>query len=516
MLDLNIVLDSAWLVYSPGQHDQYYRPLSDVSDSDVVDRVLEATDGGRNVTPITLTRVAGRIIVPSHAASDRPIEIANSMEQGRFAFTLSFIISSTGPHGDVIREREIIRGFTNHAELSRSGYIPDDMLFYVNDRVLLKVGKSVGRDVVETRSVRLSHSLLGRNKYERQAVALRPEDIVSSAQSANLRRHGSHVSDNRSYLDGISKVANRKHTIPSKWLATTLGGYKRGLNVNTDPEYFSDEGDYSQIYGKVIATSITNSHFYNAITNGRVIGFGDDNAFTFKEIDTMFPLDDDKWIRVMKDSKRDINLLDATSEWKGSDMDTIIAYNLTHILPSTMNQLLITRLEVVITNDNIGNEVEIQVLDYRKMFDNDDDTDGIAELEYIIDQLELDVVYGLLEANHVPVYRLHINTNLIWNSIIKIQLDGGRVNTYSAPMFCDGYYSPLIDTDEENLHHISETIDHVAVSLVGATQEKRSAFSNFFDQANRAGPLLLDKPKRAVRIEGNNKRVITLNTKSRR
>lgn len=516
MLDMNMVLESAWLVYSPGQHDQHYRPLTDISEGDSIDDLLDATDGGRTVTPVTLTRLAGRLVVPSHTASRKTIDIPGSMRQARFAFTLSFIITSTGPGSSPITEREIVRGFTNHAELSRGNFIPDDMEFHVNSRVLLKVGRSVGRKVIETRSVQLNHAVLGRNNGIRNAVALRPEDIVASAQSANLRSSGAHISDNRSYLDGISKVADRKHTVPSKWLSSTLLGYRKGMNVNTDPEYFAEEGDYAQIYGKVITSSLTNSHFYNAMTDGRVIGFGEDNVFTFREIDTMFHLSNDKWVKVVRNNKDVLNLIDSTCDWRGSQMETIIAYNLSHIMPSTMNQLLLTRLEVIITNDNIGNEIEIEVINYRKMFDDNDDTDEISELEYIIDQLELDVVHGLLENNHIPVYRLHINSNITWNSIIKIQLDGGRVATYSAPQFCDGYTSPLIDLEEDNLHHISQTIDHLAVNLVEATREKRTAFSDFFDQANDrklliAGPRGHKSGRREVRTEGGSKkRIVTL------
>lgn len=516
MIDAEVVLEAAYLVYTPGQHDQFYRPLTDVADGDTIGRVLAATDGGRNITPVSLNNVAARIIVPSHTRTKFPLDIPGSMRNGRFAFTLSLLITSRGAHGTMIQEREIIRGFTNHAELSRNNHIPDDMEFYINSRVMVKIGKPASSVASkETRVVHFNHSLLGKNNRLNNSCAMRPEDAVGYAQSAQMRVSGRTVADNRSKLDGITKVADRKHTIPSKWLASTLLGYKRGMNVNSDPEYYDDNGDYAQIVGKVITVSITNSHFYNAMVQGRPISSDDDNMFTFREIDTVFPLHNDKWIKIIKNRKNDIDLINETDDWAGAQTETNVAYNLTHILPATMNQLLLTRLEVIIANDHRGGELHIDVLDYRKMFDDDGDDESYTDdVEYIMDQIDLDVVQGLLESNGVGRFNIHINANLTWNSIFKIQLEGDRIHRYSAPMFCDGYYSPLIDPESENVISISETVDHLAVSLVEATREKRTAFSDFFDMAN-GKKALSAPPKRESRQEGN-RRIVTVTSSRRR
>lgn len=526
MLDTHIEMEMAYLVYSPGQHEQYYHPMSDVADGDVLNDVLEATNGGKEITPVSLSSIANRIISPSHTRSKLPIDIPGSMERGRFAFTLSFLITSQGAHGKMLQEREIIRGFTNHAELSRSGYIPDDMEFYINSRVLLKVNKPVSSaSSKESRVIHFNHSVLGRNNRLDSPTPLRPEDAVAFAQSNAIRSNRRTVYDNRLSLDGITKVADRRHTIPNRWLASTLLSYKRGLNINADPDYYDESGDYAQVYGKAVTPSITNSHFYNAMMSRRAISNDDDNVFTFKEIDTEFPLAADKWVKIPKNRKNDIDLLNYTSDWKGSQMETIIACNLTYILPAVMNQLSLTRLEAVISNDNKGGDITVDVINYRKMFNDDDgndDDDGfIEDIEYIQDQLYLDVV-GLLDANGVVNYNLMINANLTWNSIYKIELEHQGVRTYSAPMFCDGYSSPLIDpgdnVDEDDvptIAKISKTVDTIAISLIEAGREKRTAFTDFFDMSDSSPTKALAAPKGVTSRTDRGRKIISITSRRR-
>ena len=64
------------------------------------------------------------------------------------------------------------------------------------------------------------------------------------------------------------------------------------------------------------------------------------------------------------------------------------------------------------------------------------------------------------------MYDIRLTVNILSESTFMISVDGKPAVPYSAPMYCDSYYSPIIGMDPTTLTNISNGVESIVVELM--------------------------------------------------
>jgi len=454
MIDANIELTGAVLIYVGGGHDVYHRPYDATVDGRAWNDIMHATDDGTRITPNALSGVAATILSPTFV-HEGMVQIPNGMSNGRYAFVLE--ITADTIYG---KEREIIRGFTDYDGVSpHTGAIDPQLKFHLNSRLVIKQPEitnaygTVGQNILSK-----SQNILAEVPNNQNAIALRPEDAVTWKQTEVIRASGARCDDTRTMLCGIAKTSDRLHAFPSHYLSDICNGFLKGNDLST----YSFNGNTDQlenVLGFVKSESIGVSYFYNAL---HTYNPSSSHTVSFADIMRRWPRDRDFWVTFMpKPGTALASSAWDTEHWGGATLETQIAYSLTHMLPALMAQHMLVELHITLTNMTPGNMVFIQPYWWRGMFEG---TVTVNDIERIVGTVELDIVKGLL-LSRVACFDISLSINLLSNSTFEISINGGNKISYNAPMYCDSYYSPMIGQNFNNLVNISNTIETLTDNL---------------------------------------------------
>ena len=453
-------LTKAVLIFTPGQYDQYYRPFEADLNGQNLNNIMIATNDGRLLTPSAMANVASSIIQPSTTPVAR-VPIPNGLAENRFAFLLE--ITTTNLYGE---EREIIRGFTNYCGVDLStGSIDPNMNFHINSRTVIKETEIMGAmGVIQKQAIRNDYSVFAEVPNMENATILRPEDAVAYQQTQQLRYGEAELIDSRSSLRGIAKLSSTSNSIPSHYLSDLCKGYKQARNPVATEFEDNDQTVYDLIMPYVRAESVMRSYFYNAMGG---LAPEASHTFTFAEINRVWPRNNDFWVKSMPQPGAAIRSPIADTEhWQGAQIETQVAFSLTHILPALMTKLMLVELEIRITNMSFGNQVMIAPMNWTEMFQGTVNQDSI---DYLCGQIELDIVHGLLLSKS-SIFNLYLRVNLLANSHFDISLNGDNAIPYNAPMFCDSYFSPLIGMQQRDLTEISRNMENLNTEFARLTE----------------------------------------------
>ena len=445
----NTQLTKAILIFCPPNHEQYYRPYESTIDGNAVKNMLDATNNGATLTPYTMASSAALILSPSVTPHDI-LQIPGGMQQGRYAFYLEVTTEDTAGI-----EREILSGFTNYDGINPSTKTIDpNMVFHLNSRTILRDHASVGyAGSVNRPIVFQAQSVLAPIEAHRDAIAMRPEDVAAYGQNALLHIGDARVIDPRNSLSGIAKVADNRGAIPAHYLSNICTGYVLAHAEAVDNYNISEENIHTKAITNTRCQSISLSNFFNA--------FGRNNPevshqFTFKQLNDVWPRRNDFWNTIMpKPGTRLSSPLEHSEHWRGATVTTSIAFSLTHILPALMARVMMVGVEIHMSNETLDGSYHTVIMNHTPMFD------GVVtpeHIKFLQNQLELDVIRGML-LNKVNTFNIKMHIDILTNSSFLISVNGEPAIPYTAPMFCDSYYSPMIGLEKSNLGEIANTVE---------------------------------------------------------
>lgn len=424
---------------------------------------MQDTGNGFNLAAAGMADAAGSIIMPS-AQPKGQLQIANGMGIGRYAFFLEITTKSIG--GD---RREIVTGFTSYDGVSRqSGAIDHQMQFHVNSRI--EIADSVYTDATGTHRMSTvidDSQVLAEIPTAPEACAMRPEDVVMQGQKMALMDGAQgDIVDIRTTLKGAASLSDRKNVMPAHYLSTVCKGYMGAAREHGGDDFGRDGGEfYKDAVMAVKAPSLLKSAFC------RHMGFGNTSnthRFTYAQLQEAWPRPDSFFMVSMpKPGQTLTSPLQNTEHWQGANIETTIAFSLTHALPALMSRLMMLSVEVDITNQTLDGMPKIAIMKCVGMFDGVITPHHIKHLE---GQLELDIIRGILngKAGH---FHIHMNINLLSSSQFNISVNGGESIPYNAPMFCDSYYSPVIGMNQGQLGAINVEVEALVGQMAGATAE---------------------------------------------
>ncbi len=459
---IKIELTKAFLFYCPPHHVQFYRPYESSLDGHALNHFYHYTDDGSNITPSTLSNIASSIIRPS-AIPQGSIDIANGFGNERFAFFMEFTIDSGGIYGS--KKKEIVSGFTSHIGVDSKGNIDPQTVFFINARQTLnEVNAHVGPTGYQSNAIVQENQSILPKLTGGNFVGLRPEDIVAGHQ-VNDMMGGEVTIDKRVDLSTQYMTSQKDNVIPSYYLSRILNGYKAGLGEGNS---FNNNDLYSDVIKNVRTNSLYVSDFISEIRGNDASNYG---YFTFAEIQGRWPRLPEFWIKRLPPPNRyPIAKHTYTQDWQAPLVETEIAYNLTHALPVLMSKMMLIELIFDMHNMTFDGSADICVMNIVSMFDNAIDPNKI---QVLINRIKIDIVEGLV-ANRCGSFYIKVKANILKENDFEIQINGQNPIPYSAPMFCESYYSPLFG----DRNHLNRLVGEVTTMVENMGQ--RGSFGNAY------------------------------------
>ena len=453
----NTELTKAIFIYCPPGHEQYYRPFDSNINNRNMEHLLSMIDHSQPISPTSISASAASILAPSVTPKDI-VHIDGGMREGRYAFYLEVTT-----HDVFGTEREILSGFTNHAGINPvSGSIDPNMRLHLNSRKVIKDYETTGPSgTIVKPIIRLAQNVLSEIHQHPQAISMRPEDVATHGQRSLLQQNKARTFDVRSLLAGQAKLADNRYAIPSYYISEVCNAYVNADNDARGDFTKSDIDIHSMALDYTRNPTIQQSNFWNSFGNRAAVETS--HTFLFGELAAIWPRPNDWYIKIMPRPGNHLSTpLDNSEHWHGADITTSIACSLTHILPALMSRLMLTKVEVVMSNKTADASHHIAVLNFTGMFDNVITPEHIRHLET---QLEMEVIRGLL-LSQVGTFDIRMNLNLLTMSTFNISINDNPHIPYCAPMFCDSHYSPLIGLDDSNLTKINNGVETLVATML--------------------------------------------------
>jgi len=458
-LEPKSVVRRAMLILMPPQHEQYLRPYMSGNSAEGLDLVLEATNGGANLSSAVFSNIASKVLTPTWEPRAE-LKIPNTMRNLRYAFYIE--IETMSVYG---REVEIIKGFTNYDGVSQGGHLDPNMWFYINHRQLVSLEK-FNSPRIEPATMRHDNMVLSNIGGIDNGVVMRPEDIIYHQQYNPMQTVGyGKVIEVRTKLDGVAKYAQHTHHMPAEYLSNILNAYVTAVDPNkasTQDELKRQSVDYySDAYATLKTSNLDRSNFYLTMSNGSAL---QSHCFNLDQFSKAFNVDDSIWEIIQPSKKLQYSLIDHTSTWKSASVETNVAFSLTHMVPALMAKVLIDSLHFSINNLNFTGEPDIGIWSFMRHATNKA-VNEIQLADYIKGRINIDLVRGLL-MQKAYTYNITVKCDTMTNINIEMSLDGNPKEIYNSPLFCSSKYSPMIGTDEHDLQLLSSSIDTLAENII--------------------------------------------------
>lgn len=445
-------LTRAYLIYVPPHHEQYYRPFESQMNGDVMRKVGIYTEGGNHLSAAAVADIASSVISPSAMPSGK-VQIPYGMNEARMAFFIE--ITKASVYGGT--SREIFSGFTSHVGVDQHGNIDPTMIFYIDSRMEIRDGintNHMGSQVMPG-NVWADTQLL--TKTQTPLAALRPEDVVGTAQVQSVMGSQMEVYDQRANLTLQSQASDRLNTIPAHYLSKIMGGYMAAhgqTNVNDGDERFYENA--------IIPVKTESYQLSNFLSDMGMLDLNRMHTFTFQELNSTYPKPASFWIKTLpKPGATIVSPTQYSEHWGGSNIETSIAYSLTHILPALMARLMLVHVVMEITN--VNTPTGMPAIGFAKQVGMFDGAVTVQKMEYFKSQVMIDIVRGLLQSR-VAHFTIRIDVDLTSSGKFDISVNGGMSIPYVAPMWCESYSSPVLG-QARNLNILAASMEELTTNL---------------------------------------------------
>lgn len=465
--------------------DQYYRPLTTHVDADLINRFREDTNEGSSISNITLSGVAGDILRPSATAKSM-VNIDNGWGEERLAFILVVHEGSQFSVGN--NTVRVIHGYTDRYEPTLSGLIPEDTRFYFNSEVIYRTTVTERRGMIKEDLIFLGANqiLRGQSESERDdghaldLITLRPEDVFSyhmteGIQKRTMRAHNingrvvtnfnengrriNSIDNSSRFTRGNELKLNRRNDISSPvYLTNLMHGYRAVVN---DPNARSF--DATDLYGSALRKTenspISSNAFLRTLRtrSANLIRHG---YVTFGEMLAEFPELDN--VTVLPDPRARVshNRFDRhnSAGWHRRDEIGVAMSMLKQTLPSIASCSLLQTVGFSVDSDPVEGYI---ISPYPDAVSGLSDKVDLRKAFTEFSDRITDMLLNPLTHNGEQAISLDIMMDLVGSTEIAISIDNSEVVESSAPTYCDGLDSAMLDEDDSNLIAVAKDINHI-------------------------------------------------------
>lgn len=454
--------------------EMYLRPYQTHFDQNISNQLMESTEYGTNVSPIALSIASSAFLQPSTVPVAQA-NIANGFGEKRFSFMMEIVDQNQSGMGGGVRY--VLTGYTNHlgvSQLTGQPVLDQNMQFFFNNLFVLRdtvYDTPHGKELITNMS-NSSHILqnVGTQDYMHQTApqyTLRPEDICAqldySSNPMMNEFHGSEIHDTRAMLTGVKTSDRRKESRPF-YLSESIKSYQ---NAQTQSNVYEAESDTSPLWGGareyLREPTMSSNKFFSALSgmsNFRSTGF-----VTYAELNMLLPdLDHKAEVITSGRAQQSAEYVPGQGEaWGGSTHETMAATLLQQLVPGIMSDCLLTTFGFQATNNTIGGLEEVVPTTFRGFTEGLDYSQHII---YFIERLKREILWDISKGGQL-MYTVEATINLLYDSHLRVSIEGGPFINYTAPAFCDALFAPIVSNNVDSLEHMAFDIGNMVGNLNG-------------------------------------------------
>lgn len=486
-------LRSCMFTVTGGYQDHVRRPFEVSADREDVERLAEATRGGRHLGSTSLASVAGSIIRPSTDYEDY-VGIDQGWAAPRIRFIMEFVREGMGG----VKTRHIYVGFTDYVGIDLNGNIDGAMELHLTASMVLRETASLrrGQPVKRTSLVAYDQVVRSDDTYRREDAdqyldidhmkyLITPNDVFTNIGGSEALED---LGFTQSYpmMSGLGrkpKKSRRTNLLPASYLSTVFNSAKSALDNNLDTHGVGEGDAYEEAIEQSAENLVSEDPIFSLFgattdINFRATVTWDDVVHLFPEADSHgvtvvnFPSQlqhlssrnmDSLLERTMTDERESVN------GWNDYRAETMIATAIAQQLPAIMMINLIRDIRFNITNEVVSgleNLFEWVVGDRRRR-DND------SAIKFMVDGLPQEMEFDLFEAFQrkfetlimMPLTRhneldlsLMIDARCDGDIFISVSFNGGEMREYKMATFADSQASSVLTTNRDRYEAVTKDI----------------------------------------------------------
>jgi hypothetical protein len=433
--------------YNPLYHRPYQSHLNAQMLNTVINRVDQAGTG--HITGQLLSGVAGQILSPAATVdASQEIAIPHGWQERRIRFVLIVNVQfSLGTENTYYYQ-----GYTNYPGITLNGHIDPQMQFIINSVIV--IGKQVANygpmgyttmdRLIESYQVVADptwHSIT----QQTHAHLMRPQDVFSGMQSNHYRGvvdtygndAGGGYRDARTVLRSDPQRSNRTNNLPGSYISKVIDGFFTSSQL---AEFGHSDADIlSKSKQAVMETPISENPFIRWLGERRNQPTG--YQFSFPDLEVLDPGVAGRVNLIIPGQVQQTTQhhTGMTSYWNGADRATVVASHLIQAVPALMMELLITKIALRSTNDDIGGRMSTVLISANSLTG----IDLTRHYELFIRRLESEIIHDFTYGGQ-ELYRLEIQADIFGETWISLSLAGQPIIQYVAPSFCDNLFAPIV------------------------------------------------------------------------
>lgn len=477
-------LKKLMFVETRGAADAVIRTFdTDIRQSDI-DRIIDLTDQGTNLTPARMARALGTnttIITPS-----TEFKLAGQIENGygesriMFAMVVEVHTSRRSSH------YEYIVGFTDKSDpsyLSGQAIFDPDMKMYFNSITRINMTETTYRgSAVWQPSLKAHDQILNRaaivgsrrRRSDQVPVSLRPSDLFNRKGSEShfgqhLRQAGSTGNNTTGAFSQQLRASTRENNDPTRFLTRSLDAYSRALakseegtaDRSDDDRLMVDASDNSPETCLDVDPFLETLREYSAIMESGYVTFGElmDNNPDF---------DQEHHHSFQPYHKREATIdLAGAASWNSDADECLAATIIAQALPVIMMKAMYSKVDdLVLTTRVLGDQPRVHAGRCSPFIPDFDPEATIDYFETTVEQLILETI----SQNGMRDVDVLIHANIDQDIEIWISIDGGEEHYFPHATFADSFSAPTLGGGMATIDTMADNIVKLAHGVRGSRE----------------------------------------------
>lgn len=462
------------LVEVANLEEVYRRPFELTVDGDII-RLLEdaiSRDAGQFRPQLVLDAVGRGLTLSS---SREKVSLgAGKFKDSRFRFILEVTVDEI--RGSMPGSRIIVCGYTDRVDMSLSDLIAPDTRFYVNNIVGIRDIPRThhGRryiDSVVTDNYQLllgDYNMPSGRQSSSNEYLMRPRDVfrtIEKHKSIGEGENGDVVVDTRTMFSNGVETNRGRNNLRGRYLSTLMEADRAGKSEQS-------------VYGDDLFEATRDSASSDVVSEPRMIrnaflniliqrsgAFTDDGFFEYDNLVEFCPLRNMRDLDKLTDfSLIEDNRFNFESEgWNSNSAEVITVATFCQEVPALMVDCLFSYLNFKVCNMHlIDGQPEFDYIEWANFVEMNNN-DRLLEA---FKQRFIREVFNLVTNDDQLIIDLEIEAEVGGMTALEISFDGGRIERYTFPSFCDGIVAPVVTDDANKLENIAKKYGSIREDIV--------------------------------------------------
>lgn len=464
-------------------HEQYFRPYQVSATADVINDIQNniMMSSETNIPTSAIATFSSQIVMPS-AAPSVIAPIVNGWSEKRFRFLMEVVWENS-----FATTSEIISGYTDHlGYIDQNGraFLDPHMDFYINSLIPINIVSQEGRYGrsfnYHIESANNPISTFGMGDQSGQIFNMSPMNVASNMMTKTWDNHDA-IWDGATSVRQYPSLSNISNANSLRYTGKMLNTFREvGLDSSVGYGGIATRDAFGEVRGRVHEHSFTNDKFIALL--GSYTGDPNRTHFTWQELQSIDPnVVLDEVTKVLKRNQMNSNIdVMGMNHVAGANYETIMAVNISNILPSLMLDYGITSLSFSSTNSNIGGQTTTLIESAQSFSTAMDLTPYLPAITSRINQELIPVV----SMQNQQVYTLSVACELMGSTMVQISFNGGPMVPYIIPTFASSVFLPTLTTDYSDLDKLSRGMSGIWDVVNDALDMKFGSKSTSFNHIN--------------------------------